>query len=132
MTDHSNHALVSEEDISRLVEHFYELIRADPELGPIFNAKIDDWAPHLATMCDFWSSVMLTTGRFKGQPMPKHIALAEFVEPRHFDIWLALFRRAANDVCAPEIASAFVSRAERIAASLQAGMYGFANPATST
>jgi Domain of unknown function DUF488 len=55
---------LSEDTIRHLVDSFYAKVRADPELGPIFErAIVGDWGPHLATMHDFWSSVMLTTGR---------------------------------------------------------------------
>lgn len=115
---------ITEDDIARLVDHFYGLVRADPELGPIFASKIADWGPHLSTMRDFWSSVMLKTGRFHGQPMPKHAALVPLVTPDHFQTWLRLFRQAAAEICAPDAAAEFVDRAERIAQSLQFGMYG--------
>lgn len=115
---------VTEDDIARLVDHFYGLVRDDADLGPIFAAKIADWGPHLTTMRDFWSSVMRKTGRFHGQPMPKHAALVPLVTPRHFEVWLALFRQAAAEVCTPAAAAAFIDRAERIAQSLQLGMYG--------
>ncbi|MDP2124232.1 MAG: group III truncated hemoglobin, partial [Parvibaculum sp.] len=57
-----------EAEIDRLVRAFYTRIRADAVLGPIFDGVIgDNWEPHLLKMIDFWSSVMLTTGRYKGQ-----------------------------------------------------------------
>ena len=115
---------VTEDDIHRLVYRFYDMIRNDPELGPIFNAKINDWDPHLAQMCNFWSSVMLKTGKFQGRPMPKHIALVGTVEPEHFKIWLSLFERAAYDVCSDDVAAAFLDRAKQIAESLKYGMFG--------
>ena len=60
---------ITEDAIHRLVDDFYDKIRADPELGPIFLRAIPgDWSPHLATMRKFWSSVMLTSGRYKGRP----------------------------------------------------------------
>ena len=60
---------LSEDAIRHLVDCFYTKVRADPELGPIFERAIaGDWGPHLATMHDFWSSVMLTSGRYKGNP----------------------------------------------------------------
>lgn len=115
---------VTEDDIHRLVHRFYNMIRDDAELGPIFNTKITNWEPHLAQMCDFWSSVMLKTGKFQGRPMPKHIALTDMVGPEHFKIWLSLFERAALDVCTDDVAAAFLDRAERIAESLKYGMFG--------
>jgi len=73
------------------VRTFYARIRADEVLGPIFERTIGaDWEPHLHKMFDFWSSVMLTSGRYKGQPMLAHMRL-KTVRPEHFDRWLTLF-----------------------------------------
>ena len=58
---------LSDHAIRYLVDSFYAKVRADSELGPIFKRAIPgDWGPHLATMHDFWSSIMLTSGRYKG------------------------------------------------------------------
>ena len=61
---------IDEAMIERLVHGFYDGVRGDPVLGPIFAERIDDWGPHLQRMVDFWSSVMLMTGRYHGQPLP--------------------------------------------------------------
>lgn len=114
--------MTREAEIRALVHAFYARIREDAELGPIFSGEIGDWDTHLAKMCDFWSSVMLTTGRYKGQPMRAHLKLKQ-VTPKHFDRWLMLFRQTAEDVCAPETAERFVEKAARIAESLQLGMF---------
>ncbi|PKQ06846.1 MAG: preprotein translocase subunit TatC [Alphaproteobacteria bacterium HGW-Alphaproteobacteria-12] len=113
----------NEAEIERLVRTFYARIREDEVLGPIFDKAIgENWEPHLLKMCDFWSSVMLTTGRYKGQPMRAHLKL-KTVTPGHFDRWLMLFRATAEEVCAPETAERFVEKAARIAESLQLGMF---------
>ena len=66
----SGQAGPSDGQIEDLVTTFYARIRKHPELGPIFERVIGaDWTPHLKTMCDFWSSVMNTTGRYKGRPV---------------------------------------------------------------
>jgi len=58
---------VSEDGIRQLVDAFYDKVRLDAELAPIFLRAIPgDWEPHLTRMYAFWSSVMLTTGRYKG------------------------------------------------------------------
>ena len=120
--------LTNEQEIELLVRSFYSRIRADETLGPIFERVIgDEWEPHLQKMFSFWSSVMLMTGRYKGQPMVAHMRLKS-VEPEHFDRWLALFRETAEEICDAETAAAFLLRAERIANSLRLGM--FFNPAT--
>ena len=111
--------------ISTLVDTFYGRVRADPLLGPVFERAIgDDWAPHLATMKDFWASVAFNAGRYSGKPVPKHQAL-EGVRERHFDIWLALFEQTLADTAPSAGAPAyFMERAERIAASLKLAMFG--------
>ena len=115
--------VIEEETIAKLVHGFYARVRADAELGPIFARVIgDDWDAHLAKMCDFWSAVMLTTGRYHGNPMAAHLKL-DGVGPAHFARWLALFRETAAEVCDPAAAALFVARAENIARSLQMGMF---------
>ncbi|MBC7737343.1 MAG: group III truncated hemoglobin [Candidatus Saccharibacteria bacterium] len=102
--------------LARLVHGFYDRVRVDPILGHVFADRITDWGPHLAKMVDFWSSVALMTGRYHGQPMPKHLPLP--VEVAHFDRWLALFRQTAEEVCPPAGAAWVIERAERIAGSI--------------
>ena len=111
---------IDEAMIRDLVFTFYDGVRRDPMLAPVFEAKISDWAPHLERMCDFWSSVALMTGRFHGQPMRVHAPLP--VEGAHFDRWLALFDKAADGVCPPPAAAFFKSRARQIGASLELGI----------
>lgn len=113
---------ITEAMIERLVRSFYERVRADEMLGPIFDARIRDWEPHLQQMCAFWSSVALMSGRYHGAPMPKHLPLP--VDATHFDRWLALFEATAAEVCPPEAAAHFLERAHRIAASLELGVAG--------
>lgn len=115
--------LTDEAEIEKVVREFYTRVRADAALGPIFERVIgDDWEPHLQKMFAFWSSVMLMSGRYKGQPMVAHMRLKS-VQPPHFERWLDLFRQTTGDLCAPETAEAFMERAARIAESLQMGMF---------
>ncbi len=102
--------------LARLVHGFYDRVRGDALLGPVFADRITDWGPHLEKMVDFWSSVALMTGRYHGAPMPKHLQLP--VEGEHFDRWLDLFRQTAQEVCPPQGADWVIDRAERIAGSI--------------
>jgi hemoglobin len=106
--------------IESLVRRFYERVREDPLLGPVFEARIADWEPHLRQMFAFWSSVALLTGRYHGQPMVKHMPLP--IDARHFDRWLELFEETARELCPPAAADHFVERARRIAESLELGV----------
>ena len=67
-------AVLDEAMIRDVVHGFYDAIRKDDLLGPIFNAVIpsEGWGHHLEKMCDFWSSTLLRTGRYHGRPLPSH------------------------------------------------------------
>jgi len=113
---------IDEATIERLVRGFYARVRQDPLLGPIFDAHIADWEPHLQTMFAFWSSLTLQSGRYHGQPMAKHVPLP--VDAEHFDRWLALFEETARELCPPAAAELFIDRARRVAESLELGIAG--------
>lgn len=111
---------IDEPMIERLVRRFYEKVRVDALLGPVFAERIADWEPHLARMCAFWSGVVLMSGRYHGNPMAKHLPLP--VDATHFDRWLALFEETAIETCPPAATQRFVERANSIAQSLELGM----------
>lgn len=112
---------VSEATIARVVDAFYAKVRRDPILGPVFAARIRDWGPHLALMKDFWSSVMRTTGRYKGNPILAHRRIAG-IRPHHFARWLILFDATLAEQVDPATRVAFMQRAERMGATFQRGL----------
>ena len=114
---------VTETMIRRLVHDFYAKVRQDEILGPIFEAHVQNWEAHLSTMCTFWSSVILMTGCYKGQPMEVHARLPE-ISDEHFERWLRLFQRTASECCPSEAARLFIDRAERIAEIVENGYSG--------
>lgn len=110
--------------ITTLVHTFYDAVRADPELSPVFTLAIGDgWDPHLARMVDFWSTVMMGTRQFQGNVFGTHMQLTG-IEPQHFRRWLALFEQTAVQLFEPALAAEFLTVARRIAASLQYGFFG--------
>lgn len=112
------------ESITTLVHEFYAGVRADAELGPVFDAAIgNNWDPHLARMVDFWSTVMLGSRNFQGNVYGKHMLL-NGITPQHFQRWLQLFVAATRRLFAPADADEFQIVARRIAASLQLGFFG--------
>ncbi len=111
---------IDEALIERLVRGFYLRVREDAMLGPIFEARIADWEPHLQRMCAFWSSISLMSGRYQGQPLRMHLPLP--IDARYFDRWLTLFEATAHEICPPAAADLFVDRARRIAQSLEFGI----------
>ena len=108
--------------ISLLVDSFYERIRADEVLGPIFNARIGDWPKHLHQMKHFWASVLHASGTFTGNPMAKHIAIAD-IEAPEFQRWLMLFDEALKAIEPhPDASQMVAARARQIADSLLTGI----------
>jgi hemoglobin len=114
------HPSVSEENIAQLVATFYGRARQDDLIGPIFNAQVADWDHHLAKITDFWSSIMLKTGRYDGRPMRPHLMLP--LQGEHFDRWIAIFERTTREIFVAEVADAFNIRARRIADSFEMGI----------
>ena len=66
---------IDEASIRALVDAFYERVRADETLGPIFARLITDWQSHMPKMYDFWTSAVLRTGRYSGRPIEAHQGL---------------------------------------------------------
>lgn len=110
--------------VSLLVETFYERIRGDETLGPIFDTAIGDaWPMHLSKMKDFWASVAFNAGRYSGKPVPAH-KKHKSIKSGHFDLWLRLFRQTLDETApTPEAADYFMERAERIARSLKMALF---------
>lgn len=114
---------MTEDQLATLVEKFYAKVRADDVLGPVFDAAVDDWPEHLEKLSAFWSSVMLTTGRYKGNPMAAHLKQKRAIEPAMFGRWLELWRETAMEILDERGAAAVTAKAERIAESLQLGLF---------
>lgn len=107
------HPGITDASIAKVVATFYGRARQDDVLGPIFNRAVEDWDHHIAQITDFWSSILLRTGRYSGRPLNPHLRLP--IEPIHFDRWLALFEQTTVEIEGEEIAEAYMVRARRIA-----------------
>lgn len=83
------------EDIKILVDAFYQKIRKDDLLAPIFNERIKDrWPQHLEKMYAFWQTVLLDERTYLGSPFPPHARLP--VDHSHFQRWMELFILTAD------------------------------------
>jgi hemoglobin len=120
----ARHGELTEETIKTLVDEFYARVRRDPVLGPIFTNAIagDAWPNHLGKMYAFWSSVMLRSGRYKGNPVAVHHDVAG-IAPALFGNWLDLFETTVVDLFEPAIADRFTGAARRIAESLKLALF---------
>lgn len=116
---------ITEESIAALVDGFYSRIGDDPSLGPIFAGVIGaDWGPHLTKMKRFWSSVVLATRTYKGNPMMAHLQLPHLTED-HFRRWLQLWSETAAGLYSEELARLFIGRAEMIGERLLHAISGY-------
>ena len=117
---------LTEHAVRVMVNRFYAQVRRDKMLGPVFARALGEgdeaWAAHLRRVADFWSSLMLTSGRYHGDPFSAHLRLPD-LDPAMFDRWLALFGATCIELFEPELADAFRERAERVARSLRMGLF---------
>ena len=101
-------------DVELMVNEFYNQVRQDVQIGPIFNNAIgDNWDKHLPTMYGFWSQILLGEGNYQGHPFAKHIDLP--IMAGDFTKWLQLFDRTIDDLFRGEKASEAKLRAKSIA-----------------
>jgi len=88
-------------EIERLVDRFYEKVRADALIGPIFDdvARVD-WDKHLPRLYAFWETVLFGGGSFRGNPLGIHfklVAMTSMDWPK-FQRWLALFDETVDEL----------------------------------
>ena len=114
---------IDEAQLARLVPAFYNRVRADAELGSIFNDAVDDWPEHFEKLTHFWSSVMLGSGRYKGNPVAAHRKHAARIAPEMFDRWLAIWKATTEDMMSAGGAAELQDKAPRIAESLKLALY---------
>ncbi|GHE45814.1 group III truncated hemoglobin [Sphingobacterium griseoflavum] len=105
-------------DIQLLVDRFYDKVRQDDQLGPIFQAKVEDrWPQHLAKMYRFWQTILLDEQTYAGRPFPPHAQLP--IEKAHFDRWLLLFKETVDELFQGAIAEEAKNRGGKMATLFQ-------------
>jgi hemoglobin len=104
------------------VDTFYERVRTDDILGPIFDdvARVD-WAGHLPKMYAFWDAVLFGTAGFKGNPLAAHLQFAQLTPlgSREFGRWIELFHSTVDARFSGPVADEAKTRASRIAIVMQ-------------
>src|SRR5688572_19092883 len=110
--------IITLEDIRKLVDAFYEKVRQDELLGPIFNDRIQDrWPQHLEKMYAFWQMVLLHEQAYHGSPFPPHAQLP--IDQSHFERWMELFIATVDTLFAGEKANDAKWRAGKMAQMFQ-------------
>ena len=103
--------LADRKDIILMVNSFYEKVKQDNLIGPVF-AHVD-WPHHLPIMYNFWASMLLGEQSYQGNPFQKHVPLP--LKADHFDQWLKLFGETVDENFEGDRAQEVKERARSIA-----------------
>ena len=124
----NSHDILHLDDVKNLVNSFYDKVRKDELIGPIFNERIQDrWPEHLAKMYTFWQTVLLGEHTYFGSPFPPHAQLP--VEAVHFGRWMELFTETVDDLFTGEVAREAKWRAGKMAEMFQIKISHYRNNA---
>jgi hemoglobin len=111
---------LTEPMIRAVVDRFYEKVKCDPALGPVFMAIIgDEWDAHLEKIASFWLFVTrLRKGYQTRDFMPAHVRHSA-IQATLLPQWLHLFRETADELCPPQAAMVLIEIAEGMADSIR-------------
>jgi hemoglobin len=109
--------------ITILVDDFYDKVRADNLLGPIFSAAIkDDWQSHLNKMYTFWNAALFGAQAFKCNPSTGYASLP--IAGCYFARWIKLFGQTIDEHFAGPKASETKTKAGLLSAMFQYRLSG--------
>lgn len=107
------------EDVALLVNTFYTKVRANDELGPIFNTAIKDWDSHLIHLTNFWESQLFRKNVFSGNPLKKHVEVDKNnnnqITNDLFGLWLQFWLGTIDELFEGQLANLAKDRARNIA-----------------
>lgn len=119
---------INQESIAKLMELFYEKVRKDKDLSPIFNTFVgtgeEEWKAHKAKIGNFWRGMLLGEGDYNGQPLKKHLDLPPFPQ-EFFGVWLNLFEESLDKLYNEEMKDVILQRANMIATHFQNMLYKY-------
>jgi len=114
--------IITRKDIELLMEKFYDKVKKDDTIGPIFNdvAQVN-WAHHIPIICDFWETLLLDSASYRKNAMEVHFSLNRKIplEEKHFQVWLKLFTDTVDEYFGGEKAEMAKKKAKSIAALMQ-------------
>jgi hemoglobin len=110
--------LDSPEAVRFLVDSFYDKVRVDPLIGPVFTdvAQVN-WSNHLPKMYAFWESLILGNNAYNGHPFRPHLIVNQqhTLTIDHFERWLQLFSATLTENFMGDTAEQVRQRATQIA-----------------
>jgi hemoglobin len=114
--------IATRNDIELLMKTFYDKVKKDDTIGPIFNdiAKVN-WEHHIPIICDFWETLLLDAASYRKNVMEVHFILNRKIrlEEKHFRVWLQLFSATVDENFSGKKAEMAKTKAKSIAALMQ-------------
>lgn len=93
-----------------MVDDFYNKVREDDLLAPIFNFRLSShWGPHLEKMYTFWNAALFGVREYNGNPFMKHATMG--LDDEHFERWLNMFNETVDTHFAGPVAEDAKKRA---------------------
>lgn len=118
----------SRADVSKLVNTFYDKIRKDEVLGPIFGMHLDGgrWPDHLEKLTDFWETNLFGIPKFRGNPQSAHAIVDRNIDyeisPSHFARWVDMWYETIDELFEGKLAERAKMAADRMAQGLYLGV----------
>ncbi len=111
--------ITSRNNIETLVNCFYDKVKADDIIGPIFSNI--NWERHLPIMYQFWENAIFYSGGYNGNPLKTHQNLHKIfpLNQHHFEVWIQLFTSTVDELFSGEKAELAKQRAISIATVMQ-------------
>lgn len=86
-------------DVEKLVNYFYNIVKKDPLLAPIFDMPLETWQNHLPRMYRFGGNWLFDTKNYDGGMMWVHLQVHQKTPLTidHFERWLSYFFIAVDE-----------------------------------
>ncbi|MCP4520825.1 MAG: group III truncated hemoglobin [Cytophagales bacterium] len=109
----------SRKDISLLVRTFYQQVRKDSLLAPVFEEVIEDWEHHLERITDFWeTNLFLSIHKYHGNPLETHVnvddEVGNIIVQQHFSRWLLIWTNTIDSLFVGDKAHTAKMRARKM------------------
>ncbi|MBM1106869.1 group III truncated hemoglobin [Aurantibacter crassamenti] len=124
----SKSEITNKSEVFQLVDTFYNKVRADELIGPIFNGIINDWDHHLEHLTTFWSNqLFIERGTYKGDPISAHIKVDDFaknqINEQHFGRWLNLWVQTIDELFEGDNAFILKNRARKMSTHIHLSIF---------
>ena len=111
---------ITKDNTSLLVMRFYTKVLKDEVISSFFIEKLGAdmkntlWQKHIILLSDFWYTISLGKGDYRGNPFGPHL-LIEGLKRESFESWLKIFFLTVDNIYTQEIALKFKEKSTIIA-----------------